>query len=173
MDWDQIVDALGPRLFGYFCASFDEAAAHDLVQETFLRLHKKLSQAQFDPQKGNLSMYAFGIARYVRLERRRDQFSEPNMVGLDEVENVSDGQADASQKMLRFESFQQLREALLQLKPVQQDIVLLHFDEELSLVQIAQLLELPLNTIKSHLHRAKAQLHSILTSAESPYESRQ
>lgn len=52
---------------------------------------------------------------------------------------------------------------LEQLRPDERACVVLRFYEDLSLAEIAEQLELPLGTVKSHLHRAIASLRSLLS----------
>src|SRR4051812_42322449 len=66
--WQTIIADLGPGLLNYFCAVTPRHVASDLVQEVFLRLVVKIRDGQFDFTKGSPRMFAYGIARFVRLE---------------------------------------------------------------------------------------------------------
>ena len=103
-------------------------------------------------------MYAYGIARLVRLEAWKSQlpeisYSDPREYDFRVVQAHGSSSDDALAK---------LRSALDELPETQKQIVLLHIDAELSLQDIARLVGLPLNTVKSHIHRAKKILKSVL-----------
>jgi RNA polymerase sigma-70 factor (ECF subfamily) len=152
LDWTQIAAELGPRLFRYFAASRERAWASDLVQETLLRLFQRHAAGGFDPTKGSLTMFAFGIAHRARLEARRTERRpalESGVLATVEPDPILDER-------------RALRRAIAALPDEQRDVVELLVDRDLTLAEIASILELPLNTVKSHVHRAKAALRVAL-----------
>lgn len=153
-DWHQIVNDIGPCLYRYFCATFPSALASDLVQESLIRLVQKHRAGDFIPTKGTLKSYAFGIARYVRLEAQK---SRPGFEPLDDDSEpgVPPAQDDG-------DDVAHLRWAIGKLKPIEQEIILLMIDSDSSLTEIAAALDLPMGTVKSHIHRAKESLRHIM-----------
>lgn len=100
-------------------------------------------------------MYAFGLAHFVNLEhsrsrRRMDSSDVDNLVELSTPGPESE--------VLVAQSILHLRQAIGSLPRVQQDILTLVLDEELSLAQIGAIMGMPEGTVKSHLHRAKRML---------------
>jgi RNA polymerase sigma-70 factor (ECF subfamily) len=170
MDWDQAVSDIGPRLYRYFGAAFASQVASDLTQETLIRLVQKFDEGAFDSSRGSLVMYAYGIARLVRLEAYKETPNEDLFGDPIEFETRSStlttetGAHEAELQSLR------LREAIEKLNETQKQIVLLHIDQELTLQEIGTLVRLPLNTVKSHIHRAKEILRITLTSEGTHYE---
>ncbi len=61
-----------------------------------------------------------------------------------------------------------LRWAIARLKPIEQEIILLMIDEDSSLAQIAVILNMPVGTVKSHVHRAKENLRQIMEVKNEP-----
>ena len=55
--------------------------------------------------------------------------------------------------------------ALQRLRPEYREVVALHYQEGLTNVEIAEILALPTGTVKTHLHRARKELASMLTGA--------
>lgn len=139
---------LGPPLYRYFCGSFPALQAADLTQDCLLRLLEKCRQGKFDPSRGTLRMYAFGIAHFIRLEHRK----EPAW------EELVDNQGKDPDLVERLA----LRRAIARLPEAERAVVLLLVDKDLSLAEIGEILALPLNTVKSHVHRAKRNLREIL-----------
>ena len=163
LDWNDIVKDVGPSLLRYFSASFPHSIASDLVQEVFIRLVKKHRQGEYDQQKGSLRMFSFGIAHYVRLEAIKaapveDYFAEVT----DYDSRVNDGFASDQHR----ERLLQLRQAIGTLNEHEKQIILLHIDNELTLVEISSIIKAPIGTVKSHVHRAKEKLKARLLSQE-------
>lgn len=156
-EWNQIVTDVGPSLYRYFSGTFSRSIAADLVQETLIRLVQKCRAGQFDSNKGDLKAFAYGIARFVRLETIKVQ------PPFDYVEDNS--QLDVmDQSNTQRDDVAHLRWAINQLKPVEQEVILMMIDFDISLEEISQQLQMPLNTVKSHIHRAKEKLKEIMES---------
>ena len=68
MNWDKVVRDLSPGLYRFFNLKTDAVHASDLVQETLLRLYRKVAEGGFDPSLGKLNSFAYGIAFKVQLE---------------------------------------------------------------------------------------------------------
>lgn len=121
-------------------------AAEDLVQETFLQLWRR--PGGFDPQRGTLKQYLFGIARKLALQwQRRSSLSE-RQVRTDVV-----GRDESQSALLRF-MFQHLDQdhrAVLWLREV----------EGYSYAELAQILDIPEGTVKSRLFAARESLRNI------------
>lgn len=155
-NWSQVVDELGPKLYRYFSGSFAPAAAADLVQDTLVRLLQKQRNGAWDPAKGTLATFAFGIARYVRLEAQK---------GFAGLEMLTDENADVPSSLPAAHDSDpaaHLRWAIRQLGLIEQEILLRLIDEECQLEEIANELGLPLGTVKSHIHRAKEKLRALM-----------
>ncbi len=160
MNWDGLVNNLGPRLYRYFAASLSDIVADDLTQETLLRIVRKYHEGQFDPSKGSLDMLSFGIAKNVRFEYFRTQ---KNTDSIHEMEESLESQQGCSFDALsQHQQVHELRRAISRLGEPQKEILLLTIDQELTSLDIAKILDMPEGTIKSHIHRAKEQLKDIL-----------
>jgi RNA polymerase sigma-70 factor (ECF subfamily) len=64
--------------------------------------------------------------------------------------------------MLAHERAKQVRDALELLSDNQRRVFLLRFIEELSLQEISETIEMPINTVKTHLHRAVVSVRAQL-----------
>lgn len=157
MNWDTIVEDLGPRLYRYFCARFSDFIADDLTQETLIRLVRKCQDQEFDPERGNLSMYAFGIAHFVALEAKKER-SEQSLSELEEDGLEFPSETDFENDLANYEYLSHVKKYFTKLKPIEQQILALSIDDEMTNPQIAELISIPEGTIKSHIFRAKKQL---------------
>jgi len=158
-DWDAIVDEIGPKLFAYFKSRFNDSIANDLTQETLIRLVDKHQSGVFNINKGSLTMYAFGIAKYVRLEAVKSHSKHDHL----EFE-IHHEKAECTHKedFEEKDQLSQLRFAISKLPEPQQEIILLQIDDELGLKEIGSLMSMPTGTVKSHIHRAKQNLMNLM-----------
>lgn len=159
LDWDAVVEDLGPRLYRYFNVRFSPELADDLTQETLIRLVRKTQEGKFDPTLGTLKMLGFGIAHYVALEARRDFLEE----SLDEHADSLVGDTTLEERTLTKGQAARVRDKIKFLSAIEQQVFALAVDEEFQLADIARLLQLPEGTVKSHLFRSKNKLFKLLT----------
>jgi RNA polymerase sigma-70 factor (ECF subfamily) len=68
--------------------------------------------------------------------------------------------------IIRKEDITQLNQSINMLPEFQKTVVLLFYKEEMSLDEISKIMELPENTVKSHLFRAKNSLKQLMTKKE-------
>lgn len=161
MDWTVTVNELGPRLYRYFLGSFAPDIAEELVQEVLVRVVRGWQAGSFDVSKGTLAMWAFGMAHNVRLETHRIFKKESGFISLHEEDPLKKVEAEASVGEYPHD-ISVLRKAISVLSETEKQIVLLHIDDYLSLSEISSLLDIPIGTVKSHIHRAKDKLKEAL-----------
>lgn len=143
----------------------DENDAHDLVQETFLRAYRFFHQFK---RGTNCKAWLFRILRNTHINRYRKQSTRPSTVELEDLENQA-GSDDLSQQPLnpRDELFQDLYDdeiqaALESLPEEFRTAILLSDIEGLSYQEIADVLEIPLGTVRSRLSRGRRMLEKRL-----------
>jgi RNA polymerase sigma factor (sigma-70 family) len=133
-----------------------EADTWDLLQETWLKVVRSIGSLR-DPRA--LPAFLYKTARHTAISRIRRFQSEEVAVGgtdLEDVEGADDGLAD-------FENAEQVHHALDQLPLVQREALVLFFLQDLSLDEIANLLGIPIGTVKSRLHYGKLALWKALS----------
>jgi RNA polymerase sigma-70 factor (ECF subfamily) len=149
--------------------SRDEAVAEEITQEVFVALLTQLDR--FDAARGALSTWLCGIAR-----RQLWKYLERNGAGGG-ARNAAEGRFDADEEsgaevicpgdgpaelLLRTEAVEAVRAGLEQLPLVLREALILCALEEMSYEEAAQVLSVPVGTVRSRLHRAKAQLAGLL-----------
>ena len=143
-------------------------AAEDVTQEVFLALLR--DQCGFDPERGSLSAYLFGIARKLvlrYLERGRSDVpleTEGEETNWPELAMMQDPVAD----LTRREGIEALRRAVLALPRRYREVVVLCDLEEVDYADAAVLLGCPIGTVRSRLHRARALLLEKLNQDRNP-----
>jgi RNA polymerase sigma-70 factor, ECF subfamily len=140
-------------LFGFFRRRVaDPAQAEELTQETFLALLRATSR--YEPRaRFRTYLYAIGF-KILRAHRRKAAFRAAFLGVAHEVrEPALENAIDAELS---------LRQAVGRLKRLDREILLLREFEQLSYAEIAGLLRLPVNTVRSRLFRARMALRDLL-----------
>lgn len=135
-----------------------EADAADLAQETFIKFYKNLSR--LDPDR-SIKSWLFAIATNTARDWFRKRVKRPELFIIDDPEHPFETIAQEP-SYYKIEATEDLKRALTRLKPVYQSVLLLAYKEELSYEEIAAALNIPLNTVKTHLYRAKLALRKTL-----------
>jgi RNA polymerase sigma-70 factor, ECF subfamily len=137
----------------------DQARAEELTQETFLALIR--SAFRYRP-RALFRTYLYAIAfKILRDDRRKAAFRSFFTGANEKTESAPDVLTDSDEVLW-------LRQALARLDPTDREILLLREFEQLSYLEIADLLNLPLNTVRSRLFRARMALRKRLETGAVP-----
>jgi RNA polymerase sigma-70 factor, ECF subfamily len=138
-------------MFGFFRRRLrDSGQAEELTQETFLAIVR--ASSHYEPSATfRTYLYAIGF-NVLRAHRRKTAF-RAMFHGIEKQEPVVRNTMDADLW---------LRDAVNRLERVDREILLLREFEQLSYAEIAELLRLPLNTVRSRLFRARTALRDLL-----------
>jgi RNA polymerase sigma-70 factor, ECF subfamily len=140
-------------LFGFFRRRLADAGhAEELTQETFLAVLR--GAARYQP-RALFRTYLYAIAFRILQAHRRKQVFRATFLG-----QRREGQEAAGRD--GTEAAVVLREALRKLDPTDREILMLREFEELSYAEISELLNLPLNTVRSRLFRARVAIKEVL-----------
>lgn len=140
------------------CGSPDTAA--DVVQEVFMGLLS--GSFDYDPLRGQLNNFLFGVARNVVMkldEARRRTDSLACAEDEDgELDLGGDDSAEPLRRLLGNEQAEQVRRALAKLPPHYRDAVILYELHDLSYLEIADICQVDIGTVRSRLSRGRAAL---------------
>ncbi|HUX67391.1 MAG TPA: RNA polymerase sigma factor [Terriglobales bacterium] len=157
---DQLVERFHYRLLRYLIAlTANPILAEDLFQETWLRVLER--GRQYKPEY-RFESWLFAIARHLFLDRvrRKPEIGLGALAGEDEdAFDLADPCAPSPYDTYRrLEESQGLQRALLGLSAVYREVLVLRFQEDLDLQEIAAVTGAPLPTVKSRLYRGLAAL---------------
>jgi RNA polymerase sigma-70 factor, ECF subfamily len=138
----------------------DERAAEDVLQECFIRLYTYAGSV--DPERP-LRPWLYRVT----VNLCYDWASRRPAKALDDVLEWISGLSSAvpapDHRTEEQETVQVVREVVAQLPPTHRAVLVLFYMENLSLEEIAQVLDLPVGTVKSRLHYARRRLREMLT----------
>ena len=138
------------NFFGRQGVSFSEG--EDLVQETYLRLWKY--RREYKPT-AKLSTFLFLLARQVRIDALRRQARRENREESWGREQPVEAQPPA------FGVREDVRWALGRLSAPLREVVELGIFQDLPYAEVAEILEIPVGTVKSRMHNALKELKEI------------
>ncbi|MGO9271136.1 MAG: RNA polymerase sigma factor [Terriglobia bacterium] len=153
-------------IYGFFRRRLSQnERAEELAQETFLAVLKGVQR--YEPRAAFRS-YLYGIAfNLLAAERRKspagESYRERPLKGTAELGATRPvGPADPVGPVGSIETGLWVREALEKLDATAREVLLLREYEQLSYAEIAGLLRLPVNTVRSRLFRARMALKELL-----------
>jgi RNA polymerase sigma-70 factor (ECF subfamily) len=148
------------RVFQYVRTLIDDySIAEDVVIETMTAVWRGAANYA---QTSRVSTWIFGIARHKALDALRKPSSRKENVPLDEIVELP-GQVDGPiETMNRTQVASIMQKALKKLSRDHQEIMRLVFYEEMPYEEIASLLSIPENTVKTRVYHAKRQLKQLL-----------
>jgi len=161
----KLVDSYQNRVFGFvrrMIPNPDEAA--DVTQEVFIRAFQNFGR--FDG-RSSVRTWLFRIAHNLCIDRARRSHRAPVEVGLidpaegEEIE-VCDTRWQPDQMVLDGELMDVVERAIMSMSDKLRSVLLLHDKEDMAYEEIADMLKLPVGTVKSRLFLARSHLQNAL-----------
>lgn len=154
------------RLYGTLCHLLGSPHdAQDVAQDAFLNAYLKLKTFR---QQASFYSWLFRIAYHVavssRRKNRRHQLASVDdqriELGIEPLDRHVE--SDPAQPLQSREDQQQIQNALQQLAPEFREPLLLKEFEEMKYEEIAELMQIPVGTVRSRIHRARTELRALL-----------
>jgi RNA polymerase sigma-70 factor (ECF subfamily) len=161
---DALIEQYQHRLLRYLLhMTGNRAVAEDLFQEVWVRV---LEKGHLYDGKNRFVTWLMSIAHNVAIDHLRRR----HPASLDEMQDAEDGapfeppacgpspfeQAAAHEQQQRFEN------ALEKISPVFREVLVLRFQEQMKLEEIAKLVRIPLSTVKTRIYRGVMALKPLL-----------
>jgi RNA polymerase sigma-70 factor, ECF subfamily len=154
--FEKILYAYEKRIFSYLYRIVGQKEdAEDLTQTTFLKLYKNIKSINLDK---NFNAWIYKIATNTAYDWLRKKRGHPEQL-LEDISTIETIEDETAYDMIEgVESKEEVENAMNKIKKAYKSILLLFYHDELSYQEIADALSIPLNTVKSHLYRAKKAL---------------
>jgi len=134
----------------------DRGRAEEIAQDVFLRAYRGLATWRGE---GAFSTWLFAVA--LNVCRRAMQGGAPPALPLDEVPEPA-GDADLAADLVSQERDRAVRLAVLRLPPRHRDALVLFYFLDMDVSRVAQVLSVPVGTVKARLSRGRALLRGRL-----------
>jgi RNA polymerase sigma-70 factor (ECF subfamily) len=165
-EFHDIYDQFHVRILRYMARMVDESEAEDLTQEVFAKVASSLASFRGESQ---LSTWLYRIATNAALDRLRGLPKAPNVQLAEEAEDIPDqnlwtgeNEPAVESQVYRNEMNDCIRGFIARLPENYRMVLLLGEFEGLKNDQIADILDLTLDTVKIRLHRARERLKAEL-----------
>jgi RNA polymerase sigma-70 factor (ECF subfamily) len=147
------------------CGNYDEA--NDVASETFVRVFNALGNFRGD---SSFITWLFRITTNVYLDEKKRQRARPaqsleEIIELEETtvrRQIEDPSPTPGEQVEHHERVDMLQNAINSLPDYQRMMIVMYHTENRSYEEIAEMLDLPIGTVKSRLNRARLSLREKL-----------
>ena len=160
-EFDDLVREHQQRIFRVVVAMVrDSELASNITQDCFVRAYEKRGSFRGESSVSTwLTRIAVNLVRDHARNRRqafwKRLFQRPKEDSVESAaETVRDSRSTPDRQFLAKEELSAVWSAVAELAPQQREVFVLRFSEEMSLEEIAQVLDIKLGTVKAHLSRA-------------------
>jgi len=162
---DRLIEQYQYRLFRYLVyVTGDKARAEDFFQETWIRVLER--GHQFDG-KSKFEAWLFAIARHLVIDWQRtkkaqslDALTDPAQENPMQIANEIE--PSPLHQVLAQETEENVQSSLEKIPAIYREVLVLRFQEELQIEEMAGVLSIPVSTVKSRLYRGLETLRSAL-----------
>ncbi|HEV8306739.1 MAG TPA: sigma-70 family RNA polymerase sigma factor [Methylomirabilota bacterium] len=154
--FEELVTAYQHRVFGVAVRMLGNGAeAEEVAQEVFLRVHRAIGEFRGEAK---LSTWLYAITSRLCLSRLGGGERRLGREGEETLTRLRNGRADPAAELERGELEAALHRAIAELPEDRRLVVVLRDLEGLAYEEIAGVLDLPVGTVRSRLHRARMDL---------------
>ena len=162
--FEEMVRSWEKQLFYYIRRLVDdEQDAWQILQETWVKVLRGIRKLR-EPTK--LPVWLYSIARKTAISHLRSKYTKQAV--LEHNANLCDVEDNTNN--LAFENAEQVHYGLGQVSLHHREVLTLFFLQDLSVEEIAGVLEIPDGTVKSRLYYAKRALKTVLEEEKKKYE---
>lgn len=157
------------KVFNYVLSriNYDKSIAEEITDDVFIKISEHLSE--YDKDKSKLSTWIYFITNnkiidYYRSKGKKMTVNVSDYVndnGEPSFQYVSDNKTDDS--LIKKNIKDSVKRAMSKLNEKEQKIAVLYFIEEMKYFEIAQILDIPMGTVKGLISRIRGKLQKSLS----------
>ena len=159
----EIVRNHNSRIYNLALMKCNQATlAEDICQETFIRVYKGLQNFRDESQLGTW-IYRIALNVCHTMIKKESQLSS-RIVPLEDRADLEPEEINSDVQNIFIKDVEKakIRAAISALPPLQSDAITLYYLKEFQYTEVAEIMDIPLNTVKSHIRRTKSNLKQIL-----------
>lgn len=169
--FEELVDIYKNKVF-HICYRMlgNNHEAEDMAQEAFLRAYLHIDRFN---EEHKFSTWLYRIATNLTIDRLRkkkpDYYLDAEVAGSDGLNlysQVAVAEQLPEEKIETFELQDRIQLEIMQLPPKYRSAITLKYLEELSLKEISEILQIPVSTVKTRIHRGREALRKRLNDLE-------
>ncbi len=158
-----------PLINFFYRLTWDRQASEDSAQEVFLRIFRHAHD--YEP-RAKFTTFMYRIARNLWIDRLRSAGAAPKTVSLDQSAEDDDRKMSASlagdepsaqENLENREMIEALKKAIERLPEEQRMVIVLAEHQGMRYQEVAEVLDIPVGTVKSRMHAAVAKLRELMT----------
>jgi RNA polymerase sigma-70 factor (ECF subfamily) len=158
-----IINSYKARIFSYVFRTIRNY--HDAEEITFDAFVKCFKSLKSYDRKRPFATWLYTIAHNLTIDFLRKNKKHYERLDDRPIEELEIADKKSGQPQTDFENQEKLNkieQALTQIAPIDREIVLLFHKEEKSYEEISEILNVPVSTIKTRLHRARLKLRELI-----------
>ena len=160
--FSQIYDQYIDKIYRFvFLKVSSQETAEDICSEAFTRVWQSMDKGT---KIENTQAFIYQIARNLVTDHYR-QNSKAKLVSIDNCKEIEDNQPNLEEKSLLKSDINNVKLALNNIKPEYQDIIVCHYLDDLSIPEIAEIMNKSEGTTRVMLHRALKALRVVVNEA--------
>jgi len=158
----ELYDFYAPRVYRFVRLKVDsQETAQDVTSEAFLKIWQYLQEQRKIKERFQALLYKIArnlVIDFYRSKSIREILIEDNLEEFSEVEDK-----ETSDKLvIRQEEMVEVKKALIQVHPNYQDVIVWYYLDELTIPEIAEILEKNEGTVRVLIHRAVKSLRNVM-----------
>jgi len=158
--FSQIYDQYIAKIYRFVYLKVEsEETAQDITSKVFLRGWEAF-QAQQDAVK-NPGAFLYQIARNAVVDHYRAK-GRSKEVSADASPEIVDPRADAKEQAILSADISAIKQSIKKLEPEYQDIIIWHYLDDMTIPEIAKLVDRPAGTVRVMLHRGLKDLKGLV-----------
>ncbi len=160
--FEKILFLYEKRIFNYIYRLVgNKYDAQDVTQDTFIKLYKNINI--IDTEK-NFKNWLYKIATNTTYDFLRKRKNAPELLSLDDAnfkpETIQD--KDLYSNLIDAVDAKEVEAAFDKIKPVYKTVLMLFYQQDLTYKEIAEIIDAPINNIKTYMRRAKQELKKVI-----------
>ena len=156
--FEKLYRTYAPRLFRYlFSMTRDASTSEELTNDVMVAAWKGAANFRGESR---VSTWLFGIAHHKALNAVRGK--QPLTVEIEQASEAAAPDEGPQELVLRHSLEQTVRSALQELSPEHREVMELTFYQGLSYLEIAEIMQCPVGTVKTRMFYAKKKLQEML-----------
>ncbi len=167
----ELIDKYYSPIYNFTARLTTRSEAPDIVQDVFVKTWKNIDN--FSPEKASFKTWLFTVAKNTVTDFLRKKksitFSDMEKIANQNkeddssfAENIPSAEILPDQYMQKLDDSKLLNEMLEKLNLEYREVLILHYQEEMTFDEIGKVLNKPLNTVKSQHRRAIIELRKML-----------